>query len=138
MPSVAFFSFFTVDKDAGQLLPEDVGQLNDTEQISEEMQQFKQELHKEVLLPSLPLRISSMKKNDRDIDSEVSEATTSKKKSKIMRILSTVTKQWRKKKTRCTITMMKRSITLYHQYPTQREVVMRLILSRICELWWNF
>ena len=73
------------DKDAGQLYPKDEGQLNDTEQIPEDIQQFERDLHQEAFLISLflPLPISSTKKNDRDRDFEDPEATPSKKKSKI-------------------------------------------------------
>ena len=62
MPHGAFFSLFAVDKDDGQLLQEDNGQLHYTEQISKDMQQFERELHQQVLLPSLSLRISSTKR----------------------------------------------------------------------------
>ena len=78
----AIHSLFAVDEDEGQLLQEAVGQLHGIEQISEDMQ-FERELRKESLLRSLPLQISSTKKNGRDRHSKDSEATPSKKKSKI-------------------------------------------------------
>ena len=115
------------DVDTGQLHSENVGQANDTEQISMDIQQFEQQHRKESLHSSHPLflRISSKKKNDRARDSEDPEATPRKKKSKNDEdnVIQDEIMKVRKMATNGATTIMK--CLLCHQFSQQKEVLRR-------------